>query len=173
MRKNIFISLIYGFLSVSTIKAQIYVAFVPCMTSTIGNAAAKFSPAMEVGKQWDVFSLGLDIGKTNSSPVRGKDTTTYIEFRPNLNIFQVGRFTNTFTPGIGYVIGADAMMLEMTAGLEYACTESLHINMFFGQYSYSGMKSSSSVSFVGISIVKYFMPYKSRSSIINTQKQKS
>lgn len=153
----------------STIKAQMYVELAPCMTTTTGNASAKLSPTLEIGKQWDVLSLGFDIGKTNSSPVRGKDTTLYFEFRPNLNIFQVGKFTNTFTPGIGYVPGSKNLILEMTSGVEYSYTETFHINMFFGQYYYSGLSSSSSVAFVGISIVKFFSAYKSKSVINKTQ----
>jgi hypothetical protein len=150
---------------VKLIDAQTYVAFVPCLTNAVGSIQTKFSPTIEVGRQWDVLSLGFDIGKTNCSRVSGKDTSVYFEFRPNLNIFQVGKFTNTFTPGIGFVVGANSLMLEMTSGIEYAFTEKVHVNMFYGQYFYSGMTSSSSVSFFGISVVRFFLPYKPSSII--------
>jgi hypothetical protein len=53
----------------------------------------------------------------------------------------------------------------MTSGLEYSYTETFHVNMFFGQYYYSGLTSSSSVSFVGFSVVKFFGRYKPTSII--------
>jgi len=165
MKNKILLLLIGGLLLGSVLNAQTYVAFVPCMTTTVGNVGAKFSPGIELGRQWDVFSLGINIGKTGSSPQGKRDTTLYFELRPNLNIFQIGKFTNTFTPGIGYVPGNKNLMLEMTSGLEYSYTETFHINMFFGQYYYSGLTSNSSVSFVGISIVKFFKKYKSSSVI--------
>lgn len=168
--KNILFTLIIGCFLVTEAQAQMYAAFVPCMTTTVGNFPAKVSPAIEIGKQWNVFSMGFDIGKTNCSPVKDKkDTTIYLEFRPNLNIFQVGKFTNTFTPGIGYVFGSKCLMLELTAGLEYSLTEKLHINMFFGQYSYSGLKANSSVSFVGFSLMMFFKEYKTSSSILKSK----
>lgn len=135
------------------------------MTNAVGNTAAKFSPAIEFGKQWDVMSVGFDIGKTNCLPTKGKDTSLYFEFRPNLNVFQQGKFTNTFTPGIGYVPGNKNLMLEMTMGIEYSYTEKLHINMFFGQYYFSGLTSSSTVNFFGLSIDKFFSTYKPASII--------
>jgi hypothetical protein len=162
--KNIY-SVIILCLLLTSVKAQMYVSFVPCATNAIGNFPAKFSPTIEVGKQWDVFSLGFDIGKTNCSPIKGRDTSVYFEFRPNLNIFQVGKFTNTFTPGIGVVTGTQTMMIEMTSGIEYSYTETFHINMFFGQYYFSGLRSNSSVSFFGISLVKFFSKYKPSSLI--------
>ena len=170
------ISLASGLKAQDTTKktaAQTYVSVAPNITNTIGNFSAKFSPIFEIGRQWGVFSLGFDIGRTNSSPVRrrdkGGDTTLFMEFRPNLNIFQVGKFTNTFTPGIGYVPGCKSLMLEFTSGIEYSYTETFHINMFFGQYYYSGLTSSRSVAFVGISFVKYFSKYKP-SSVLNCVK---
>jgi hypothetical protein len=158
-----FIALWYAF----SIQAQdiesppeTYISFAPCITNAIGTLGEKFSPTLEVGRQWeDVFSLGLDIGRTGSPRYTKKDTTVYLEIRPNLNVFQVGKFVNTFTPGIGYVFGASQhMMLEFTSGVEYSYTPTLHFNIFFGQYFYSGKESNSSVAFVGMSIAKFFKP---------------
>ena len=165
MKNKIYCLIILSFLLSTNIKAQLYVAFAPYMTNAVGNLSTKFSPAIEFGKQWDVMSIGFDIGKTNCSPYKGKDTTLYFEFKPNLNVFQQGKFTNTFTPGIGYVPGCKSLMLEMTMGIEYSFTDRFHVNMFFGQYYYSGLTSSSAFNFFGLSLVKFFSTYKSTSLI--------
>ena len=92
----------------------------------------------------------------------GRDTSAYLELRPNLNIFQQGKFTNTFTAGIGYILNAkENLLTELTSGIEYAYTQKLHFNVFFGQYFYSGKVSASNVTFFGISAMLYFAPTQS------------
>jgi hypothetical protein len=136
---------------------QTYISLAPSLTNTAGTIAEKSNIAIEVGRQWDVFSLGLDVGKTSMGKVTGRDTTAYLELRPNLNVFQQGKFTNTFTAGIGYIFNAkENLMTELTSGIEYAQSQQLHINIFFGQYFYSGRYSASDVTFFGISGMWYF-----------------
>jgi hypothetical protein len=78
-------------------------------------------------------------------------------WKNNLNIFQVGKFTNTFTAGIGYIFNAEEnLMTELTSGIEYAQSERFHINIVFGQYFYSGRYTASNVTFFGISGMWYF-----------------
>ena len=151
--------------------SQPYISLAPSLTNTAGTIAEKSNLALEIGKQWDVFSLGLDAGETTLAKWNGKDTSTYLELRPNLNIFQEGKFTNTFTAGIGYIFGAkESLLTEVTYGIEYAYTEKLHLNVFFGNYYYSGRISASSVSFFGISGAFYFSDYKPSSLITQTPK---
>lgn len=122
--------------------------------------------AIEVGRQWDVFSMGLAVGKTTLGRMSGRDTSTYLEVRPNLNIFQQGKFTNTFTAGVGYVFNAEeSLMTELTSGIEYSCSDNLHINAVFGQYFYSGLVSSSNVTFFGVSFAWFFSKSKHGSLI--------
>ena len=150
----------------NTCFSQTYISLAPSLTNTTGTIADKSNIALEVGQQWDVFSLGIDIGKTTLSPVTMRDTSVYLELRPNLNIFQEGKFTNTFTAGIGYVFNAkESLLTELTYGIEYSFTEKLHFNVFFGQYFYSGRESASNVSFFGISAAFYFAPNTSGSLI--------
>ena len=142
-----------------TSTAQYYVSLAPSLTNTAGTISEKSNIALELGKQWDVFSMGIDFGKTTLTKITGRDTSNYIELRPNLNIFQVGKFTNTFTAGIGYVFTAkENLLTELTYGIEYAYTLQFHFNTFFGQYYYSGKTSASNVSFFGISAMFYFTP---------------
>ncbi|MCW3124229.1 MAG: hypothetical protein JWQ38_3721 [Flavipsychrobacter sp.] len=148
--------------------AQTYISFVPSITNTAGTIAEKSNFSFEVGRQWDVFSMGIDIGKTSLGKVVGRDTTTYLELRPNLNIFQQGKFTNTLTPGIGCIFNAkETLMTELTSGIEYSYNDLIHLNIYFGQYYYSGKISSSTATFFGLSIMKYFAPAHPKSLITN------
>jgi len=152
--------------------AQTYVSLAPSITNDVGTFGQKSNVAIEVGRQWDVFSLGLDFGKTSMGKVQGRDTTAYLELRPNLNIFQQGKFTNTFTAGIGYIFNAKkSLMTEITSGIEYALNDQFHFNVFFGQYYYSGKTDASTVTFFGVSGMFYFSPAKPKSLITNPKKQ--
>ncbi|GAC1427050.1 MAG: hypothetical protein NVS1B13_14080 [Flavisolibacter sp.] len=146
--------------------SQTYVSLAPSVTNSAGTLAEKGNISFEIGRQWDVFSLGFDVGKTSLAPVKGRDTTAYFELRPNLNIFQQGRFTNTFTAGIGYIFNAKQdLMTELTYGIEYAFSPTVHFNAYFGQFFYSGRYDASNVSFFGVSVMVYFSPFKTGSLI--------
>lgn len=147
-------------------KPQTYLQFYYSLTNTPGTWGGKSNLSIEVGKQWDVFSVGVDLGKSTLDRQGNRDTSLYFEVRPNLNIFQQGRFTNTLTIGIGYVFGADDNFLtELTSGIEYSATDRLHLNVNFGQFYYSGRYTASNATFFGASVSYYFTPYKRRSSI--------
>ena len=170
MDKRIRFVTVFLFFSCFQCLSQTYISFAPGLTNTAGTIADKSNIAFEVGKQWEVFSMGLAFGKTTLSKVTGKDTSNYLEIRPNLNIFQQGKFTNTFTAGIGYIFQAkENLLTELTYGIEYSLTEKLHFNVNFGQYFYSGKESASSVSFFGISAVLFFKPEKAGSLIKQTK----
>ncbi len=146
--------------------AQYYISLVPSLTNSPGTLAEKSNLSFEVGKQWDCFSLGVDYGKTTLGKKVGMDTSNYFELRPNLNIFQQGKFTNTVTIGVGFIVNAqENFMTEFTSGIEYAHTPLIHFNIYFGQYYYSGKTSASSTTFFGISIMKFFKPYHPKSLI--------
>jgi hypothetical protein len=144
-------------------NAQTYLAFVPSVTNTPGTLADKSNYSLAVGRQWEVFSLELDLGKTTLGKMPGRDTSVYMEVRPNLNIFQQGKFTNTLTPGIGYIFNCkENLMTELTSGVEYSLNSTVHFNINFGQYFYSGLRSASSVTFWGVSVMKYFAPSRTK-----------
>ena len=164
MKKTILI--LIAIIGISQLKAQTYISYAHGLTNTAGTLAEKSNVSIEVGKQWDVFSLGLDLGKTTLSKMSGKDTSTYIEIRPNLNIFQQGKWTNTFTAGIGYIFGAQENLLtELTSGIEYSASETVHINVQFGQYYYSGLHAADNSTFLGASVMYYLKPSKKKALI--------
>ena len=148
--------------------AQTYISLAPSISNQAGTFADKMNLGLEVGRQWEVFSVGIVIAKNSLQKAIGRDTTTYFELRPNLNVFQQGKFTNTFTAGIGYILNAQENLLtELTYGIEYAHSPQIHFNVYFGQYYYSGRYSDSNSSFFGLSCMYYFSPSKSKPLITN------
>lgn len=170
MRKKLIVLIILMVFIGHKSWCQFYISFAPALTNSAGSIADKSNVNLEVGKQWEVFSIGLAFGKTTLSAVTGKDTSNYVEIRPNLNIFQQGKFTNTFTAGIGYIFAArENLLTELTYGIEYSLTQRVHFNANFGQYFYSGKESASNVTFFGISGVLFFKSEK-HASIIKQNK---
>jgi len=150
-----------------TTNAQTYMSLGPSISNQAGSFGEKMNLDLEVGRQWDVFSLGLVFGKT-SLDMSGWDTTSFFELRPNLNVFQQGKFTNTFTAGIGYILNAkENLLTELSSGIEYAYSPQIHFNVYFGQYYYSGRYSDSNSTFFGISCMYYFSPNNSKPLITN------
>lgn len=148
--------------------AQTYISLAPSISNQAGTFADKINLGLEVGRQWDVFSLGFVVAKNSLQKPVGRDTTTFFELRPNLNIFQQGKFTNTFTAGIGYILNAkENLLTELTYGIEYAYSSQVHFNVYFGQYYYSGKYSDSNSSFFGFSCMYYFSPNTSKPLITN------
>ncbi len=128
-----------------------------------GTVAQRLTPNIEFGLQWDVISLGIDIGKVNMGQKSGRDTTTYFEIRPNLNVFQQGKFTNTLTIGIGYIPHAkENIMMEFTTGMQFTPNPRYSYNLFFGTYYFSGVESASSQNFFGVSGMYYFLRDKAK-----------
>ncbi len=169
MKKTLFVAIAVTI--TSSCLAQFYISLAPSLTNSPGTILDKANIAFEFGKQWDVFSMGLDLGKTTLAKVTGRDTSVYLELRPNLNIFQQGKFTNTFTPGIGYIFNASQnLMTELTYGIEYAHNDRVHFNVYFGQYFYSGKTDASNVTFFGASVMLYFLPTQTKSLISRPRK---
>ena len=180
MKKLLKISLIWLLLLVSSRviaqddphDGQIYVSIMPAFyTSSTGGGAlqAKVSQRVtcdiEVGKQWDVISLGLDLGKTTLEKNTGRDTVAgvvpagkwYLEARPNLNVFQQGKFSNTLTIGAGIVLqSSQFLMTELTTGIEYDPNPNIAYNINVGTYYFTGDGVGSNQVFFGASVSRYF-----------------
>jgi hypothetical protein len=166
MRKLLFLILVIFIMTHG--NAQTYISLAPSISNTAGTLADKTNIGLEFGRQWDVFSLGVVVGKTSFEKMHGRDTSMYFELRPNLNVFQQGKFTNTFTAGIGVIVNAEeSLMTELTSGIEYAYNDKVHFNIYFGQYYYSGRYSDSNATFFGVSVIFYFSPNNSKPLITN------
>jgi hypothetical protein len=128
-----------------------------------GTIAMRSSPNIEIGWQWNSLSLGLDVGKTHLGQKTGRDTTTYFEIRPNLNVFQQGKFTNTLTFGIGYVPNArENILIESNAGIQFSPTPQWSLNLFYGTYYFSGVESARNQTYIGFSTIYFFLPKKKK-----------
>jgi len=68
-----------------------------------GGFTKRFAPAVEFGRTYGIFDIGLASGQFNSSK---PDTAHYLEFRPTINVFSKGRFSEAFCLGGGYVFSA-------------------------------------------------------------------
>ena len=124
---------------------------------------------IEIGRQWDAFALGIDIGKTNFGNPNTLDNIHgvipsgkwYVEFRPNLNVFQQGKFTNTITIGFGYVFNSyQNTMVEARTGIEYDFSPRIAYNVNYGYFSFNGKRLSSNQTFFGFSIMYAFVKTK-------------
>jgi len=159
--KSIFVLASLLFISLNKADAQFYVSAMPAFYTSAGNIGDRLTMDIEFGKQWDVFSLGVELGKTNFSKHENVDTTLYTEIHANLNVFQQGKFTNTITIGSGYIFNAmENIMFEATTGIEYSISNQLHANVFFGTYYFSGKSTASNNNFFGISLVHFFQKKK-------------
>lgn len=139
------------------VRSQAYVSLMTGLYTNPGTFGQRSTADVEVGKQWDVFSMGLDIGKTNLAPKHVKDTTWYLEVRPNLNVFRQGIFTNTLTIGLGYIFGAQENTLtEFTTGIELTPNNHTSYNLYFGTYYLTGRYSTTTNNFFGVSLMYYF-----------------
>lgn len=156
MKKIILILLLL--VSVIASKAQCYMSIMPATYTGTGGISERVTADIEFGKQWDDFSMGLEFGKTNFTKKEGMDTTNYLEWRPNLNVFQEGRFTNTLTIGFGYIFNAQQNFItECSTGMEYSIDKHFHYNLYFGTYYFAGRYYSSNQNFLGMSIIYYFI----------------
>jgi hypothetical protein len=52
--------------------------------NTKGGFGKRFAPAIEFGKTFGIFDIGLATGLSNT---QSTDTTHYLEFRPTINVF--------------------------------------------------------------------------------------
>jgi hypothetical protein len=135
--------------------SQKYIAVSPSIFTNAGGFNQTFCPTVEVGKRWDVFSLGLDLGKMNVAH-QNIDTTIYLEAKTNLSVFQQGKFSNNLIIGAGYVFNSNTSMLyELTTCIEYAPKKRWAYDIYIGTYYFKGNTYGYNNNFFGTSIIYY------------------
>ncbi len=166
MKKNKFLLLLV--LISGSVFSQTYISLSPLLSNSSGTMFHKTNLSLEVGHQFDVLSIGIVGGRTSLAKMEN-DTTLFTELRTNLNVFQQGNFTNTFTIGTGYIFNAKNYFLtELTYTIEYALSKQVHINILAGEYFYSGINDATSETVVGFSLIYFFKPFEKRKSILNS-----
>ena len=150
--------------------SQTYISIQPAFYSAFNggslqaNSLKRTTFDIEIGKQWDAISLGVDLGKTSLEKTsRYYDSNTapigkwYLELKPNLNVFRQDKFTNTVTIGFGYVFNSNQnIMNEFSTGIEYDASTHWAYNIIYGTYYFTGNNMSTNQNYFGFSIVYLF-----------------
>lgn len=134
--------------------------------NTRGGFSKRFSPALEFGRTYGIFDIGLATGKTN---IFNKDTTQYIEFRPTINIFSKRRFAEGLCLGGGYVFGAkQGLMTEICNSINFNISETVAVAVVQGYYFFDGTNNSRSAQYMGFALTYNFL----RNHSVNKQRKK-
>jgi hypothetical protein len=139
------------------------------LVNTKGGFGKRFSPAIEFGRTYGIFDIGLATGRTNFL-APGSDTTHYLEFRPTINIFSKGRFAEGFCLGGGYVFGAkQGLMTEICNSINFNISEQVAVAVTQGYYFFDGTNDNRSTQFMGLSVTYNFL----RPHSVNKQRKKA
>ena len=137
--------------------------------NTTGGFSKRLSPAIELGRTYGIFDIGLASGRVNSSSGTS-DTTHYIEFRPTINIFSSGRFSEGLCLGGGYVFGAkQGLMTEICNSINFNISTDVAIAITQGYCFYDGTNSNRSTQFMGLAFTYNFL----RPHSVNKKRKKA
>jgi len=134
-----------------------------------GGVAKRFSPAVEFGRTYGIFDIGLATGRINSLS-SGSDTSRYIEFRPTINVFSKGRFAEALCLGGGYLFKAkQGLMTEICNSINFNISETVAVAVTQGYYFFDGTNSSRSTQYMGFAFTYNFLKPHS----VNKQRKKA
>jgi hypothetical protein len=124
--------------------------------NTKGSIGKRISPSVEFGRTYGIFDIGLATGRLS---LKGRsDTSTYMEFRPTINIFSKGRFAESLCLGGGYIFGAkQGLMTEICNGINFNISENLALAVLQGYIFIDGTNSSRSTQYFGINVTYNFI----------------
>jgi hypothetical protein len=137
--------------------------------NTRGGFSRRFSPGFEFGRTYGIFDIGLATGRITSLS-KGSDTSHYIEFRPTINIFSAGRFSEGLCLGGGYVFGGkQAFMTEICNSINFNITTKVAIAITQGYVFFDGTNNARSAQYMGFSFTYNFLQPHS----VNNQRKKA
>lgn len=137
--------------------------------NTKGGAAKRFSPSTEFGRTYGIFDIGLATGRLNSIN-SGADTTRFLEFRPTINVFSKGRFSEALSLGGGYVFKAkQGLMTEICNSINFNISEKLEVAVVQGYYFFDGTNNNRSTQFMGFNFTYNFL----KNHSVNKQRKKA
>jgi hypothetical protein len=138
--------------------------------NTKGGVAKRFSPAIEFGRTYGIFDIGLATGRFSSLSA-GSDTSHYIEFRPTINVFSSGRFAEGLCLGGGYVFGAkQGLVTEICNSINFNISTTVAVAVTQGYYFFDGTNSNRNTQFMGFSLTYNFLR---KHSVNNERKKKA
>lgn len=140
-------------LSISTaVFSQTYVSAGASFYNGTGNFGNKGMVTAEVGKQWDVLSVGLAGGVTQFDG--GK---AFAEICSSVTVFQKGKVSVAPVIGVGYIFDSNTHYL-----VEYGAAGTLSINknwsasLSTGVYHFNGGNAYGKATFTGLGLTYSF-----------------
>jgi hypothetical protein len=134
-----------------------------------GGFAKRFAPAVEFGRTYGIFDIGLSTGRVNSIS-KGSDTTRYLELRPTINIFSKGRFAEGLCLGAGVLFEAkQGLMTEICNSINFNVTENVALAITQGYYFFDGTNSNRSTQYMGFTFTYNFL----KNHSVNKQRKKA
>lgn len=128
-----------------TVNANTYV-------NTTGSFRKRFSPSVEVGRTYGIFDIGLAAGKLNIAG-SGSDTTSFLEFRPTINVFSKGRFSESLFLGAGYVFNAkERMLTEICNNINFNISEKVAVSVAQAYIFFDGVNSHRNSQYMGFNL---------------------
>ncbi|HVW14087.1 MAG TPA: hypothetical protein VHB54_09700 [Mucilaginibacter sp.] len=136
--------------------------------NTKGGFAKRFAPSFEFGRTYGIFDIGLAFGQL-SSYSNSVDTSRFIEFRPTINIFSKGRFSEGLCLGGGYIFGAkQGLMTEICNSINFNISANLTVAVLQGYVFIDGTNSSRSTQYMGFCVTYNFL----RAHSVNKRRKK-
>jgi hypothetical protein len=133
-----------------------------------GGVADRFAPAIEFGRTYGIFDIGLATGALNSRK-SGRDTVQYIEFRPTINVFSSGRFAEGLCLGAGYVFNAkQGLMTEICNSINFNISTTVAVAVTQGYEFFDGTNSNRSRQYMGFAFTYNLL----RPHSVNRQRKK-
>jgi hypothetical protein len=102
---------------------------------------------IEAGISTSIMDIGLAYGRLNFR----QDSTSYIETRFTLVTFQIQKFSNEFTIGMGYAYkGQYPVMLEVATTMLWQVSKKAGMGLITGYMDYAGDEGDYSKNFYGL-----------------------
>lgn len=149
MKKVLTIMAIFLSLAVS---AQTYVSASTSFYNGTGDFGNKGMVTAEVGKQWDILSVGLAGGVTQFDG--GK---AFAEVRTAVTVFQKGKISVAPVIGVGYVFDSNTdYLVEYGASGTVAINKNWSVSLSTGVYHFNGRDAYGKATFTGLGITYSF-----------------
>lgn len=122
-----------------------------------GGFEQRFSPAVEFGRTFGIFDVGLTTGRLSSKD-HGPDTSRFLEFRPTINVFSKGRFAEALCLGGGYVFKANqGLMTEICNSINFNVTETVAVAVQQGYLFFDGTNDHRNEQYMGFTFTYNFL----------------
>lgn len=117
-----------------------------------GTFGQKSMGTVEVGRTWDVLSVGVAGGVTSFT-----GGNAYLEVRPSVTVFQKDRVSVSATLGAGYVFDSPTnLLVEVSGSGNLSLNKNWSLSLFAGKYRFNGKRVATTATFVGTGVTYIF-----------------